>query len=101
MAAKGGKAKAENARRRKESRTGKLPEERVREAIDDDLEDVVDVLIDAALGKGSFAELDNKTRVDAAVKVLYWGIGKPRTEAPKAKEDDDKGGENKPGLSVV
>ena len=77
---KGGEARAESLRRKKEM----TPEERAREVIMLKQERLVSELLDAALGQGDFAQLDLKTRVSATVKALEWSIGRPAS-APKGQ----------------
>ena len=74
-ASKGGQASAERAERRR----GMTPEQRVKEAFQASSEMLADELIDAALGRGDFEELDPKIRITAIVKAMEYGLGKPNT----------------------
>jgi len=87
-------AAAEAGRRSGEARrraAAMNPQERALDAITKKLGSLTNELISAALGEGSFAELDPKTRVSALVRVLEYGLGKP-TVAAKAETNDEPSG---------
>jgi hypothetical protein len=52
-------------------------------------------LLNAALGRGDYAEqLKPRERLQAVIKALEWGIGRPIPQVPSAGElpqDDDVG----------
>lgn len=48
-------------------------------------EKMAELLIEAALGEGVFSRLDPKDRANFAVKVLEYGMGRPR-QADRAEE---------------
>ena len=119
-AARGGKASVEARRKKaeaKERRKSLTPQERAKEAINERLEDLVDELLDAALGEGDFAPqvvtreveqkgrpttlklvlegLEAKDRLAALKTALVYGLGRPPSATvgrpPEPKDEDTPG----------
>lgn len=74
------------ARQRKATKTS---QERALESIAGKLGALTSELLDAALGKGDFAELDPKTRFSAITRALEYGLGKPTVDSKASQKDDE------------
>lgn len=82
MGARGGRASAEARRKKKVIRADLLAKAK----FEGRAEDMANVLIQAALGQGDFARLDPKERAQFALKVLEYGLGRPRAMEPAMAE---------------
>lgn len=83
-ARKGGEARAEQRKRERLT-----PAQRARRALAAKSPDLAQELVDAALGKGTFEDLDPKTRVQALMRALEHGLGRPPAAAKPAEEEKD------------
>lgn len=75
---KGGKASAV-ARAKKAAIRADV---RARATFEKAAEQMANVIIEAALGRGDFAVLDPKERAQFALKALEYGVGRPRQQDP-------------------
>lgn len=83
--------KSGEARRRASSMT---VQERAQDAIGRKLGALTQELLNAALGEGSFSELEPKTRLQAVLRALEYGLGKPgaASKVDPAKGSDEPSG---------
>jgi hypothetical protein len=82
-AAEAGRKSGEVRRRRAEM----SPEDRALDAIGEKLGELTSELIDAALGRGDFADLKLETRVTALQRLMEWRLGRPASVKPKEETD--------------
>lgn len=86
-ASRGGKASAQTRRKNANQRA----DVRARRKFEQAAERAAAVLIQAALGEGEFKELEPGERAKFAIKVLEYGVGRPRTvdppEPPQTKQE--------------
>lgn len=59
-----------------------------------DLESLARELLKAAHGRGRFSDLPGDKRLQAVLRALEWGLGKPTTRAARADQPDDIPGLN-------
>lgn len=84
MGKKGGKKSAHTRAIRAAEKAALDASQSARDTFQQRAEDLAKVLIDAALGRGDFAQLAPKDRAGFAVRALEYGVGRPRpmTEEP-------------------
>lgn len=69
-------------------------DQRAKQKFESAAEQMADILIRAALGKGEFSRIEPKDRAQFAQKVLEYAVGRPRQAAveQEAPEAEAKGG---------
>jgi hypothetical protein len=92
MAQRAAEARKKNA----ESRAAVAADVRARDVLATHAEALAKELLSAALGKGDYAgQLKPKERLQAVIKALEWGIGRPipatQPEERPAESDDEPG----------